>query len=97
MRPRSVSRCSDAFLTCHGRGRCHFDLRTADEFQDAGDATFHFIHGGPIGVHMARLGWFAVLMIVAIRPAVATATCTVSDAVVATIRMMGSVFRIPRM
>lgn len=97
MRPRPVSRCSNAFLTRHGCGRCHLDLCTADEFQDAGDATFHVIQGGSIGVHMARFGWFAVLMIVAIRPAVATAPRTASEAVIATIRMMGSVFGIPRM
>lgn len=46
---------------------------------------------------MARLRRFAVLMIVAIRPAVATTPHSVSDAVAAAIGMMGSVFGIPRM
>lgn len=94
MRPRSVSRRSGAFVTCGGCSCCHFDLRTADEFQDAGDATFHVIHGGPIGVHVPRFRGFAVFVIVAIRPAGATTTRPVSDAVTATIRIKGSVFGI---
>lgn len=59
----------------------HLDLGAGDEFEYGGDAAFHLVHGGTLGVHVARFAGLAAIvgyrraLAVAVRVVVAVDVC----------------------